>query len=987
METVGANATDSSCCGDPLVEPHASICSDLKDPQGPSDLNDECAAHNSHAKNGHSYLGISAHGSSRLHAGNVYNTHYHVTSATPGSTSYAADDNDAMRQLLHCLAFEHMNSRSATIATAHPKTCRWLVDCAVYKRWRDPDLQARHHGCLWVKGKPGAGKSTIMKSLASYANDTYKGETVIAYYFNARGVTLEKSVEGMFRYILHQMVANVPTILRRVSTIDMMAYKERGWPLEILKDLFRETVQLLAGVSEINLFIDALDENDSEDDVRDMIMFVEETTEQAFAEGRAIHICLASRHYPVITVEHSEELVLDTHYNHRSDIDAYVQSQLRLKDPSLKATLASSIIDRASGVFLWVVLVVRVLNKEADHGRRHHLEEKLLEIPDRLSDFFDDILGKNEGDRHLVTVVLWMLYAKERMQPAQLYHSIMLSVGQLSATDAALAPQTFDEAAIIEYVLSMSKGLLEYTKYPVDIGDREGGFQFIHESVREYFLAQGLQKIDTTLSGDLQAIGHARLAKWCQTYLVFARESGFLDEPKQEQSVRRCPLLIYALEFVLSHAEEAARRGLRNAISNEVPFDIWLLLSRYHGHSPSTMLQVLAWANCVELVNVELERHANRPLEERQRYLNSLPPKDLSYPKSCAALHIATWSCNVDIVYALINSGADVNLYCESHGNPLHATADPRARSLEALLKDLNTGMRWSRLLREFDTTRWYSGHERVVRLLLDQGAEVNAPDPESATTLGSAIRSNLVWLAQLLIDTGASVDVPDVARALAIAVGKSNIEIVRLLLESGANVNVQDVDLRTIDKAAVKPKGMDLEKTLFNLLDVDVNKASVAVATFLNIPVRHGDIEMAELLIGFGADVNMLCAGATTTLEIAVRQLDSRMLKLLLSSGADPNTSALGCRGLLSIAVENRDSTTFDILREHDLDDINPIGIYDTAMLAVDRAWQILLASHTISLLLELVLINGVKIFILGTVVYTWLDMYHIEATRDQLR
>ncbi|GAB7326466.1 hypothetical protein MBLNU13_g10468t3 [Cladosporium sp. NU13] len=485
-----------------------------------------------------------------------------------------------------------------------------------------------------------------MKSLANHANETYKGETVIAYYFNARGVALEKSVEGMLRYVLYWMAADVSSILRR--------------------DLFREAIQLLARVSEISLFIDALDENDSEDDVRDMIMFIEEMTEQAFTEGRVIHICLASRHYPVISVECSEELVLDTHHDHLSDIDAYVQSHLRLKDPVLKAKLASIIIDRASGVFLWVVLVVKVLNKEADHGRRHHLEEKLLEIPNRLSDLFDEILGRNQADRHLVTVILWMLYAKERMQPAQLYHGIMLSVGQLSATDAVLAPETFDETATIEYVLSMSRGLLEYTKYANKIG-----------------------------------------------------------------------------------------------------------------------------------------------------------------------------------------------------------------------------------------------------------------------------------------INAGARIDVPDVTKALAIAIGKNSIEIVKLFMDSGANVNIQDVGLQTFDKIVVEQESMDLEELVS--LEVDSKTAKFTAATFLEIPVRHGNIEMAKLLIASGADVNMPCAGSTTALEIAVKQLDSEMLKLLLSSGADTDTSVLSYTWLLSIAVENHDSTTFDILREHK-NNIDPIGSYDNAMLAVDRAWRNFLSSHTYS-------------------------------------
>lgn len=88
------------------------------------------------------------------------------------------------------------------------------------------------------------------------------------------------------------------------------------------------------------------------------------------------------------------------------------------------------------------------------------------------------------------------------------------------------------------------------------------------------------------------------------------------------------------------------------------------------------------------------------------------------------------------------------------------------------------------------------SGHEEVVRLLLDLGANVNAPASPSSgvTALQAACYQGHINLARLLIDKGADVNSPP---------GKSNgytalqgaclgVEegIVRLLLDSGADVN-----------------------------------------------------------------------------------------------------------------------------------------------------------------------------------------------------
>ncbi|KAH1912671.1 hypothetical protein KXV48_001139, partial [Aspergillus fumigatus] len=67
------------------------------------------------------------------------------------------------QRLLNSLRFEQMDSRKSTIRTALAKTCRWFLSHPDYQAWLDPQNLTRHHGFLWISGKPGAGKSTIMK--------------------------------------------------------------------------------------------------------------------------------------------------------------------------------------------------------------------------------------------------------------------------------------------------------------------------------------------------------------------------------------------------------------------------------------------------------------------------------------------------------------------------------------------------------------------------------------------------------------------------------------------------------------------------------------------------------------------------------------------------------------------------------------------------------------------------------------------------------
>jgi hypothetical protein len=84
---------------------------------------------------GNVYNRVTAGGSSRLHAGNVYNNYYQAE--PPGPTtrfSSTHDEGDTLETLLRCLSFEQMETRLASIATAHPDTCAWLLDCPQYER-------------------------------------------------------------------------------------------------------------------------------------------------------------------------------------------------------------------------------------------------------------------------------------------------------------------------------------------------------------------------------------------------------------------------------------------------------------------------------------------------------------------------------------------------------------------------------------------------------------------------------------------------------------------------------------------------------------------------------------------------------------------------------------------------------------------------------------------------------------------------------------
>ena len=104
-----------------------------------------------------------------------------------------------------------MDQRLMNIRTAHNRTCTWLFKQPQFKDWRDISKRDEHHGFLWIKGKPGCGKSTIMKTALLRAKKERPHGITISYFFNARASDpLEKSSLGMYRSLVHQLLITIP---------------------------------------------------------------------------------------------------------------------------------------------------------------------------------------------------------------------------------------------------------------------------------------------------------------------------------------------------------------------------------------------------------------------------------------------------------------------------------------------------------------------------------------------------------------------------------------------------------------------------------------------------------------------------------------------------------------------------------------------------------------------------------------------------------
>lgn len=514
-----------------------------------------------------------ADGNSQNHYGNTNNIYNAPVSYTTSPVVVrAVEETEIATKLLEALGFIEMEDRLATIARAHAETCQWLFEKAEYKAWRDPAMRHTHHGFLWIKGKPGTGKSMLMKCAYNKGLQELDGGIVISFFFNARGVPLQKSTVGMYRSLMCQLLDKRPELIDGIPRSKCKRLQQQGWPLELLKDVLREAI-LSLGQLRLTCYIDALDEC-QESDAKDIIKFFEELSTSAVTRDVSLFVLLSSRHYPRITVSVCRQLILERQQGHSLDIASYIEAELKIGQSLMAQRIRHEILTKASGVFLWVVLVVHILNEHHSRGLVHELEQRLNDIPEDLDNLFAEILqGGSQEKPYLFPLLQWVAFANRPLRREELYHAV---VNGLNSCDDSRECMKLDEASLDDmdsFILDSSRGLAEVTK------GLQPNVQFIHESVRTYLLDTGLRALAPELHRNLLAQCNKSLSDQCYTYLgrsalslLQRRSDGmkealsdhFLEVTRLQRDTNSThPFLRYALDGVLAHAGLAHSAGLQ----------------------------------------------------------------------------------------------------------------------------------------------------------------------------------------------------------------------------------------------------------------------------------------------------------------------------------------------------------------------------------------------------------------------------------------
>ncbi|KAK5083096.1 hypothetical protein LTR05_006978 [Lithohypha guttulata] len=364
-------------------------CRPTKRHKKDGDDEDNCVPSSSRQKGaggGHEYSAGNISGHAYVHLGD-HNHYYGIA--------------DEAERIGASLYFPEMHRRQDNINDKQRETFEWLFEppTKTQRPWDSfVDWLDSEEPTYWISGKPGSGKSVLMKYIAERLQEKRpsRSEIVLSFFFWEAGQLLEHSLIGCLRSLLWQLLQNTSTKNQALSLLGEKA--DAIWTPRRLKSSLTTIFNRID--ADIMLIIDGLDECSDAEELLETL--------QTFGDFPNTKMCVSSRPEQLFNTELIECSKLRLQDLNRRDIETVIRKELmenpkitRLvkSNPKVITDLIKDVERKAEGVFLWVRLVINSLT----HGLRNHdtlpiLQKRLAEMPEGMTELYTHMLRRNDGD-------------------------------------------------------------------------------------------------------------------------------------------------------------------------------------------------------------------------------------------------------------------------------------------------------------------------------------------------------------------------------------------------------------------------------------------------------------------------------------------------------------------------------------------------------------------------------------------------------------
>ncbi|RDW59843.1 hypothetical protein BP6252_12930 [Coleophoma cylindrospora] len=755
---------------------------------------------------------------------------------------------------LNTLDFPERTRRESEIEEAYTHSCQWITEHPKYLEWK----MARS-GIFGVRGKPGSGKSTLMKKIfRQLKEDRNDSDVILAYFFHRRGTELQHSQLGMFRSLLYMLLHQCPLVQTDFWSTSQSKQKglDKKWRVEELREIFSSTLINASGHGVIRIFIDALDE--AGDQAQKVISYLRVINEKLKNTDAVTSICFSCRHFPIITIKEGFEISLEEH--NEEDIARFITNklnqELRLEESAVEV-LTKRLIDRASGMFMWVSLVIPIIVEKDNDGETLNSIYRVIEsVPTDLGEVYRHILSeviKKSIREETLHLMQWILLSKEPLSVKQLRCILasddsVVKPHQQSHRDSENYIDT--DERMMRWITSRTGGLAETLIHEAShFQSRRNTVQFIHQSVIDFLLKDKFHCLLVETKDGI-AYGHHRLArscinylKWPKTYqvvktLVEKHQRMYPEESHTETVFEELTFASYANKFWPLHAHKAEQGRISQAhIVSKVQW-------------PSQQF----FANCFEIQSC---------------FFN--PTTNLS--RGLTLFHVASESSLITVLGDLLAREVPLQIADSDGWRATHYAAR--------------------------------GGHEKVMQMLVEAKCDLTATTANGQTVLEIAASWGHLKVVQLLLDLseatigGQNSILPT---ALYAAAERGQVAVLEFFITKGAYVNAQSGQFGNALQAAASSRSVECVKLL-----IDAGAESGPYGNALQAAAARGSAECVKLLIDTGAEVNAQSWRYGNALQAAASSRSAECVKLLIDGGAEVSAQSGPYGNALQAAASSR--------------------------------------------------------------------------------
>ncbi|MBM4222936.1 MAG: hypothetical protein FJ161_03975, partial [Gammaproteobacteria bacterium] len=278
-------------------------------------------------------------------------------------------------------------------------------------------------------------------------------------------------------------------------------------------------------------------------------------------------------------------------------------------------------------------------------------------------------------------------------------------------------------------------------------------------------------------------------------------------------------------------------------------------------------------------------------------------------------LDIAIENNHEACVQSLIDSKANLEKRTDRNTPLTSAVQHGNVRIVEMLL---NGGARVDALDGNMHTALSFAlenGQSNLAELLLNRNANPNGIGQQLSTPLISAA-SFCPSAIPLLIEKGAKVDAQDALQntGLIAAVKASSIESVNYLIEAGANLNIKDsADCTALIYSAIGNRDL-IAKALVNNESLDINASDRLGQNALMHAAIQNSVQTLEILLP-KADIDLKDNNELTAVMHAATHNSTESLKSLITAGANIHLSKKNGITALMLAAQHNSTDSLDAL------------------------------------------------------------------------